>query len=293
MHTFAVHSAKPEPSKSPRPTPTLTCPPAAASTSSASAAALADDLQQLRLGGLAKASDGWTRLLGDWRSHYTSAWLAQYCSIDPLRAALDKQIQNSIRSLQQLETTVGRTSGPSSSDIAAIDAELNSLIADLNALKTKVDSETTLAALQADLATLNGQGALYRDATLWVRLVVGAEKVVASGPGLVTLENTLAAAIAAAPAGPEVTDAQTCLNDMKLAVTAGEGLAGPLPATLLAITPSQLSSGAADPTLMQVNQTLFRAIWDLQLGRTAAAQAKHELDEATATPKPTATVTPI
>jgi len=126
----------------------------------------------------------------------------------------------------------------------------------------------------------------------WARLILGAEKTIAAGPDLIALENTIAGQIAAAPQGPETTDAQTYLDRMKQAVTDGETLAGPLQATLLAITPAQLASGAADATLAKVNMDLLHAMWDLQLARMDAARAQREIKEATATPKPTMTPTP-
>jgi hypothetical protein len=280
---------KPEPTKSPHPTPTVTCPPASTASSSSASSAAA----MLQKGQAAEVRESWAKLIDDWRGRFQAEWAKQYCSIGTLRSALDRQIGGSTQSLQGLIGQVGGIAGLSASDKAAIDGELNSLIADLGALKTKVDGETTLAALQADLATLNGKAHLYRTVGQWVRLIVGAEKAIAAGPGLIALENTIAGLIAAAPPGPEITDAQTHLDNMKLAVTEGEGLAGPLPATLLAITPAQLASGAADLTLAKVSLDLFRANWDLQLARWSAGAAQYEIKEATATPKPKATPTPV
>jgi hypothetical protein len=303
LHSFVIKPVRPLPSidpgktKSPHPTPpAFVCPPGSvpAPTAAAPATAVAGDQSKFGFqvkGGLPGGWNGWPAFVADWRARF-QVDTKQFCTIPPLRNELDRLIGAKIKSLQGLVGQVGGISGLSASDKSAIDSELNSLIADLQALKTKVDAETTLAALQADLATLTGNAHLYRSVTVWVRLITEAESVIAAGPGLATLESTIASQIAAAPPGPETTDAQTFLDNMKLSVTEAEGLAGPLPAMLLAITPAQLASGAADTTLAKANVDLFHAMWDLKLAHWAATWAQLELKEATATPKPPATPTP-
>jgi hypothetical protein len=301
LHSFVLKSFAPRPSQKPEPSkvphPTQTCPPASGA-SPAPTAALTSAIDLLRNGKFPAGRASWDQLVSDWRGRFESEFTKQFCSVDPLRSVLDKQITGRIGSLQGLIGQVGGVAALSASDKTAIDNEINSLIADLHALKTKVDAETTLAALQADLATLTSSAKTYRSVWQWVHDIVGAEKAIAAGPVLVTLEGTVATQIAAAPPGPETVDAQTFLDNMKLAVTAGEALAGPLPATLLAITPAQLSSGADDATLAASSKTLFLATWDLQLARWSAAMAQRELVEAsapapTAKPTPAATATPV
>ena len=269
-------------STTPRAVPSITCTTTSNPTAGASVAPKDG----------ATTRDRWTLFVRSWRSHISPESLQQYCSVEPLRLDLDRQIGSRIGALQRLETTVGAAPGLSSSDVAAIDGELNSLIAGLTALRTKVDSETTLAALQADVATLRTEGSVFRDVKYWAGLIVGAEKVIAAGPGLVALENTLATQIAAAPPGPETEEAKALLAAMTKSVTDAENLAAPLPATLLALTPAQLESGAADVALWQANRSLFRATWDLQWARAAAAHATRELQKANATPKPSSTASP-
>jgi len=278
-----------QPSKSPRPTPTLTCPATPASIATSASATAPSSLGSF----LSDLKGNWGKLAAGLYGPASSTWLKSYCAIDPLRKTLDTEISGRIGGLQDLIKDVAK-SGLDASDQTQVDTELNSLIADLQTLKTKVDGETTLAALQADYQTLAGKGHIYRTVELWVNLLVSSEKLIAAGPALVTLESKIAAEIAAAPEVPETADAQVFLNDMKLAVSEGEGLAAPLPATLLAITPAELASGSADVTLSGADITLSRASWDLWLARWSAACAAHELKEATATPKlaPAPTATP-
>ncbi len=275
--------------------PILSCTPTSGSSAtpapSAASSAVSGTAAVLLNGKLPGFKGDWDKLATDLRGRFNAEWLNNFCQIDPLRAALDKQIAGRISSLQELIDKVGK-SGLGASDQATVDGELNSLIADLKALKTKVDAETTLAALQADFQTLNSKSHLYRSVTQWVQLLVGAEKLIASEPDLATLQSKVAAEVAAAPAGPETADAQIYLNDLKLALADGTSLVAPLPAKLLAITPAQLADGSADAVLAAAKVTLFHAAWDFQLARWAGHWAENEIKEATATPKSTPVATP-
>ena len=275
---------KPNPAKTDKPTPTCTPTPA---PTAAEAAAQQKGIQPGMKG-------NWDKMVTDLRSHYDASWAKIYCQIDPLRTSLDKQISGRISSLQDLITKIGK-SGLGASDQAIVAAELNLAIADLTTLKAKVDADTTLADLQADLQTFNAKTALYRSATQWAQLLIGAEKLIASETDLAALQAKVAAEIAAAPAGPETADAQIYLKNMNLAITAGSSLVGPLPAALLAITPAQFADGSANAVLTSARATLFRATWDFQLARWAAHWAERELPKATATPTPVATpvATPV
>ena len=289
-------TSKPEPVKTIKPAPvktdkpSLTCTPVPSSSAtpaptSAPTSATAAVQQKGKQDGLKGELD---RLTGDLRGRFNDSWAKVYCQIDPLRTVLDKQISGRVSSLQDLITKIGK-SALSASDQAIVDSELNSLIADLNALKAKVDGETTLASLQADLQTFNTNTKLFGSATQWAQLIVGAEKLISSEPDLATLQAKVAAEVAGAPAGPETADAQLYVNNMNLAIAAGKSLVAPLPAMLLAITPAQLADGSAAATLTSAKATLFRATWDFQLARWSAQWAEHEVTEASATPTPTAT----
>lgn len=295
LKTHAVKSHAPAPAKSPQPSktpkvvPPIDCTststssptPTASATASAAVAATLKD----KLPGMGAA---WDKRMGAFRDHFNANMKKMFCATVPLRKTLDGQITHRISALQGLEKQVGK-SALSASNVATVDGVLNALIADLKALKTKVDAETTLAALQADYHTLANKASVYNLSSLWVQEIVGAEKVIAAGPGLITLENKVAAEIAAAPAGSETADAQLYLDDMKLAVTEGEAFAAPLPAILLAITSGQLADGSAKATLTSTKATLFLAMWDIQLAHRSAQWAEHEIKEVMATPKPTAT----
>jgi hypothetical protein len=266
-------TSKPDPAKSDKPTLACIVAPGSTATPVPTAAPTAAPAAVKLKGNQSGFKDELDKLTSDWRGRFNGTWTKVYCQVDPLRMLLDKQISGRVSSLQDLITKIGK-SGLGASDQAVVDSELNSLITDLNALKVKVDAETTLAGLQADLQTFNANAHLLRTVSQWAQLIVGAEKLIASESDLATLQSKVAAEVAAAPAGPETADAKLYLNNMNLAIAAGTSLVATLPATLLAITPAHLADGSADVTLTSARATLFRAAWDFKLALWAANWAE-------------------
>lgn len=205
---------------------------------------------------LSKIADGWGR-------SFDKTVQAELCSVQAIQTAADKKIASQIKSLGSLAVRVGKITGLSSADQAVLTGEINGLIASLNALKAKIDAETTLAGAQADLVTLSKDAVYARSIGYQVRLIACAESDIAQGPKLQTLATTLAGQIAAAPSGIDTAEAQAHLADMNAKIAAGEALAGPLPATLLALTPAQLQAGKGNPTLAKAGADLWQASFDL------------------------------
>ena len=299
-HAVKTHmpdpSKAPEASKAPKPTkpPKLpaNCTPVVTPTSSPVVGLTSLKTSAFGVGkDEARAIGIWDQRIGLLQGHIDATFDKVYCAPIPLQKTLDAQISGRIKTIQSWVKQVDG-SGLGTSDKATVDAELNGLISGLQTLKTKVDSETTLAALQADYQTLKSEGTTFRTVELWVQEIVGVEKLISSEAKLTTLEATIATGIAGAPAGPETTDAQLFLNDMKSALANGEALVSPLPAQLLAITPTQLSDGSATPILTSVRVQLAIAKWDFNLAGWAAKWAQQEIKQASATPKPTVTPKP-
>jgi hypothetical protein len=192
---------------------------------------------------------------------------AQICSVPTLKTAADKKIASQLKSLANLLVRVGKIPGLSTGDQSILTGEINGLVGDFNALKLKVDAETTLAGLQADVVTLSKDSVYARSIGLQVSLLGVAESAIAAGPTFATLETTLAGKIAAAPSTIDTAQALTLLADMKTKVAAAEALAGPLPALLLALTPTQLQAGKGDPTIAKARADLWQASFDLWKAR--------------------------
>lgn len=199
-----------------------------------------------------------------WSSKTQSRMLEVACSIEGLRTATSKHAANDIRSLQRLLAKVAKSTTLTDSHRAALTAEINGLIAQLQALKVKIDAETTLEGLQADATALSKLFKGFHPVVKQVGLVMAADGVIAAGPKFDALETKFAALIAAAPAGTDTSKAQALLDDMKKQVAEAETLAGPLPAALLALTPAQFQAGAGDQVLKDARTALGKAQKDLR-----------------------------
>jgi hypothetical protein len=193
----------------------------------------------------------------------TKTTAAEVCSVAASKTAADKKIAAQIKSLSGLIVRAGKIAGLSTGDQAILTGEINGLIGDLTALKSKMDAETTLAGVQADLVTLSKDSVYARSIGDQVSLIDFAEFLIAQGPKFATLATTLTGQISAAPSGIDTAAAQTYLDDMKARVAAAEALAGPLPASLLALTPAQLQAGKGDPTLANARKSLWPACFDI------------------------------
>ena len=187
---------------------------------------------------------------------------ATACSLAALMTQADKKIAAQITSLNNVIVHVGKIVGLSAGDRAVLTGEINGLIGDLNALKVKIDAETTVAGIQADLVTLSKDSRYARSISSQVRLIGVAEDVIAKNAKLDALAITLAGQIAAAPAGIDTAAAQKYLTDMKAKLAASEALVAPLPAALLALTPAQLQAGKGDPTMAKIQFDVWQASFD-------------------------------
>ncbi len=205
---------------------------------------------------LSKIADSWGR-------NFDGTVRAQLCSVQAIQTSADKEIASQVKMLGNLAVRVGKITGLSSADQAILTGEINGLTGDLNALKAKIDAETTLAGAQADLVTLSNDSVYARSIGYQVRLIACAESAIAQGTKLGTLATTLAGQIAAAPSGIDTAAAQTYLTDMNTQVASAAALVGPLPASLLALTPAQLQAGKGDPTLAKAGADLWQASFDL------------------------------
>ena len=202
----------------------------------------------------------WPAITGHWAPGALQALQQNLCTVDGLKTALDNEIARREKALAGLITWIGKVTVLPTADAAKLTGEINSLTADLQALKTKVDAATTVADLQADLKLLQTNSTLYRTVWSWVHLVVSAEYSAAAGATFDKVTAKTTDEIATAKGlGKDTTAAQTLLAAMKAAVAKAEGLATPLPATLLALTPTQLADGTVAPVLTSARTSLFQA----------------------------------
>jgi hypothetical protein len=199
-------------------------------------------------------------------------------TVDALRAFGDCEIQRRFTTLATLATRVSGSKALTSSDAAALTAEIGATKTGLTGLKATIDAETSIPALKADIVKIATDYRVYLLVGPQVNLVSGADRVVASQTVFTKIDTNLAARIAAKAAGKDTTTAQTDLDAMNAAVTQAVGLATPLPATLLPLTPAQYNAGTAGPVLnsartalVQARDLLKSAVQDAKACRAALA----------------------
>jgi hypothetical protein len=201
-----------------------------------------------------------------------AAALKAGATVDTLRAFGDCEINRRFTTLTALSSKVTGSKVLTSSDAAALQAEISSTTSGLTSLKATIDAETNAAALKADIVKIAADYRVYLLVVRQVNLVNGADGVAAAQAKFATVNTTLTARIAAATAaGKDTTAAQADLNAMNASVTAAAALAGPLPAALLALTPAQYNAGTAGPVMDNAKTALGQARDDL---KSAVASAK-------------------
>jgi hypothetical protein len=180
--------------------------------------------------------------------------------ISTLRALGDCEINRRFETLNDLASRISGSKVLTASDAAALTAEIGATRSGLTSLKATIDAETSLPALRAEIARIATDYRVYLLVVPQVNLVSAADGVVAAQTRFATVNTNLAARIAAAKArGKDVTAAQADLDKMNAAVVAAVGLASPLPATMLPLTPAQYDGGTAGPILTSARTALGQA----------------------------------
>ncbi len=193
-------------------------------------------------------------------------------TVETLRGFGNCEINRRLATLNDLSARVSSSKVLTGSDAAALTAEIGSTRVGLTSLKATIDAETSIPALKVDIVKIATDYRVYLLVVPQVNLVSGSDAVLASQAKFATLNTNLAARIAAAKAkGKDVTAAQADLDKMNAAVTAAVGLASPLPAALLPLTPAQYNGGTAGPILANARTALGKARDDL---KAAVADAK-------------------
>jgi hypothetical protein len=199
-------------------------------------------------------------------------------SVTTLRAMGDCEINRRFATLDQLASKVSASKVLTSSDAAALTAEIGSTKSGLTSLKATIDAETSLPALRADIVKIATDYRVYLLVVPQANLVSAADAVIASQTTFSKINTNLAARIAAAKAaGKDVTAAQADLDKMNAAVTAAVGLASPLPAALLPLTPAQYNGGTAGPVLTGARTSLGQARDQLKAARADALACRDAL----------------
>jgi hypothetical protein len=199
-------------------------------------------------------------------------------SIATLRAFGDCEIARRYVTLDKLSAKISSSKVLTSSHAAALSGEVGATKTGLAGLKTQIDSETSLLVLRADVKKIATDYRVYLLVAPKVNLVNGADGVLATKAMFDKVSAALTARIAAAKAaGKDVAAAQADLAAMNAAVTQAMGLAAPLPAALLPLTPAQYNAGTAGPVLKSSRAALVQARGLLQSARKDAQACRDAL----------------
>jgi hypothetical protein len=193
-------------------------------------------------------------------------------TVETLRAFGDCEINRRFTTLTDLSARITASKVMTSSDASALQGEISSTRSGLTGLKSTIDSETDVKALRADITKIATDYRVYLLVTPQVNLINAADGVLAAQSKFATVNTNLTKRIADAKAhGKDTSAAQTALDAMNKSVTAAVGLASPLPAALLPLTPAQYNGGTAEPIIKNARTALGQARDDL---KSALASAK-------------------
>ena len=209
-----------------------------------------------------RMGDGWLKDLDPAR--------LKACLPKTLVKGVDTRIADLVATLGDARKLVPGIAGLDAAGQATLDAEIDATVADLQALKARIDAETN-GATNAELKSLQTESIVVRAIVLQVRLIKLDEATLAKLPDLRARATDLAARIATAPAGANTDAARKLLDDMNARIADADKLVGPLPATLLGLTQAQLQAGKADPVLGAAAKASWTGSFDVwKAGHDAA-----------------------
>jgi hypothetical protein len=193
-------------------------------------------------------------------------------SVDTLRAFGHCEINRRFTTLNDLSSRITASKFITPSDASALQSEINSTRSGLTSLKGTIDAETSIPSLKLEIVQIATDYRVYLLVVPQVNLINAADAVMVAQSRFATVNTNLAARIAVAKAaGKDTTAAQSDLDAMNASVAAAAGLASPLPAQLLPLTPAQYNGGTAGPILNGARTALGQARDDL---KSAIADAK-------------------
>jgi hypothetical protein len=183
-------------------------------------------------------------------------------TIDPAaRTAALSAITSRLADLNARVTLVNQSPAMSATDRSTLLSELNSTISGLTALDTTITNETSVTAFRTESADIFSVYRVYALVLPQVHLVRASDEMSSViVPGLQKVEAALQSRITGANTSATAAD----MSDLAKQITAIQNDTNGVPATLLALTPSQWN---ADHTVLKAPRRQLGAAW------TAAGQA--------------------
>jgi hypothetical protein len=188
-------------------------------------------------------------------------------TVDSLRKLGDCEIDRRLDTITKLQGRVGDARGLTAADRTALQSQLAAAAGGLTALRGRIDGETDVTALTADLEKIVTDFRIYLLVAPKTAEVIAADMELAGVARFGTVNTKLQARIdAAKAAGKDVTKAQSALDAMNAKVAQVSPLVSGIPAAVLPLTPADYNAGSAKPILASSRTSL-------QSGRRLLARA--------------------
>lgn len=158
----------------------------------------------------------------------------------------DQEIARRLASLATLAAKINAATRLTASDKTTLTNEVNDTISGLNTLKTKLDSETTIAAARTDVQDIYTEYRVYALVAPKINLVKVADDQQVAEQKLATLIQKLQSRITTAQSkGKEVTALQNALNDMTTKVNAAQSISSSIQSKVIGLQPTDYNSDHA------------------------------------------------
>ncbi len=187
-----------------------------------------------------------------------------------VRANADKEIDRRVAVLNKLVTKLGVLKGVTDAQKATLTAQVQAEIANLTALKAKIDADTDLATLKADKKSIVDSYRVFLLFVPQITITAHADRILGTAAILQTLADKLSVRVdAAKTAGKNVTAASAKLADMNAKIADAISQANNAITTVGGLTPSGYPGNK--PTLISARKMLATARTDLRMARQDVA----------------------
>jgi hypothetical protein len=188
-----------------------------------------------------------------------------------LRKLGDCEIDRRIITITRLQSRVANAGDLTVDDQAALRSQLTADTRGLTVLRARIDGETDLDTLRADLTKIVTDFRIYLLMVPKTDEVIAADAELAAVARLGTLSANLQGRIdAAKAAGKDVTEAQADLDAMSAKLGQVSPLVQGIPAAVIPLTPAQYNDGTAKPILVSSRASLHSGRGLLAGARTDA-----------------------
>jgi hypothetical protein len=175
--------------------------------------------------------------------------------------------------IDQLKSQMTSAANLDPGHLSALSAELTSERSGLVSLQGQITAATTLEQLRTLCPEIVANFRVYVLETPKVHLIIGADRETAISTKLGNVATKLSGLVTKAQNHHlDVGQAPTLLADLQAKVAAASALAGPVPASIIGLTPAQYNGGSAKPALESARNSVVTARGDLITARNDAQQ---------------------